>query len=105
MKITPIKPTDISPNMDIIIPDFVIEAVNEILKEKYRSGTNTVRIEQSELIKRVTKINPKIKPKEIFDNHMFDFEKLYEKYGWKVKYRSPDRDESFDEFFIFKPKK
>lgn len=105
MGILPIKPTDISPKLEPIIPEVVIKAVNEFLKDRYTGGDKEVIIKQKELVSKILKADKKIKREEIFDRNMLDFESLYAKNGWKVVYHSPDRDESFDEFFAFTPKK
>jgi hypothetical protein len=104
MSVQPIKPTDISPNLENIIPDVVIQAVNALLKDKYTGGKSAVTFKQDELINKVIGLDSSISRNQIFDKKMFDFEKLYEKNGWVVEYHKPDRDESFDIYFKFKPK-
>ena len=104
MGVKPLKPTDIAPNMDNIIPDSVIQAVNTLLQETYTGGKNPVIIKQDELIRKVKGLDTSITRSEIFEKHMFDFEKLYGKNGWIVEYHQPDRDENFDTYFKFTPK-
>jgi len=104
MATKPLKPTDIAPNMDNIIPDSVIQAVNALLQENYTGGKNPVTFKQDELIRKVRGIDGSISRNEIFEKHMFDFEKLFKKYGWDVEYHQPDRDESFETYFKFTPK-
>lgn len=104
MATKPLKPTDIAPNGDNIIPDSVIQAVNALLQEKYTGGKTPVTFKQDELIRKVRGIDSSISRSEIFEKHMFDFEKLYGKNGWVVEYHQPDRDESFETYFKFTPK-
>ena len=40
--------------------------------------------------------------KEIFDNHLLDFEDVYRDQGWSVMYDSPAYCESYDPYFLFK---
>lgn len=93
-KVQPISPDKIIENLDDIIPEYVIESVNELLKKKFRDIDDTIYIKQDELIKLILD-KSSIKREEIFDNHYLDFEALYEKYGWEVSYDKPGYDESY----------
>lgn len=95
----PISPQEIMDNLDKIIPSEVIESVNELLQERYRN-TGSVTILKEELISKIhTKID--VSRQELFDKKWMDFESLYYDNGWVVKYHSPDRGESFNEYFSF----
>lgn len=98
-----LSPTDIIKDLDSIIPESVITAVNNLLKEKYRG--HSVTLKQKEIVSAIIKLDPTLKRDKIFDNNYLDFEPIFAKAGWTVKYNSPDRDESFEEYFEFTPKK
>lgn len=100
--IKPISPKEIMENLDEIIPDAVIQAVNELLKEKYRGSEVTIK--QKDIVSRAVSIDNKLAGK-IIENKYLDFESLYEKSGWKVSYDKPGYNESYDAFFKFSPKK
>jgi len=100
-QVKPISPKEIIDNLEYIIPPAVLRAVNELLKEKFRGSS--VSINQSEIIRLATKYDNSLVGK-FFENNYLDFEKVYQKVGWKVTYHSPDRDESFKEYFEFSPK-
>ena len=114
----PIRPTEIVEQLDKIIPKMVIESVNDLLKQKYRGSKSDVVIYQEEIVERIIqkhKESVETQPDEeyyysngtfrrmIYDNNWLDFEKLYEKYGWKVMYDKPAYNETYKAFFTFKP--
>jgi len=102
-RVEPIKPKDIINNLTDIIHPAIIKAVNELLKEKYRGSS--VSIKQKEIVSKALSICSEITRNEIFEKNWMDFESVFRKAGWDVRYNSPDRDESFDEYFTFSAKK
>lgn len=103
--VTPMSPKDIENDLENIIPEFVITAVNNILKRKYRPNNTYVALKQNEIIKEIQSINPDVSRAQIFDNKWFDFESLFEKAGWKVEYDKPGYNETYEAHFTFTPKK
>lgn len=101
-KIVPITPKEIMNNLEYIIHPSIIKAVNCLLKERYKG--REVIIKQKEIIKKSKEFTPSLTEREIFDDHHMDFESIFRKAGWKVEYHSPDRDESFEEYFRFSAK-
>lgn len=102
-KIKALSPDEIIKDLDSIIPESVITAVNNLLKEKYRG--HSVILTQKKIVSAIIKLDPTLKRDTIFDNNYLDFEPIFTKAGWTVKYNSPDRDENYDEYFEFTPKK
>lgn len=108
-KVKPIKPEDIKPKKPEI-PDFVIEAFNELIQEKWNEKKGSAKIKQEEAIEKITEKCSKdgecgIERHEIFDNHYLDVEDLYRENGWDVKYfKQPYYETKEDHFFIFKKK-
>lgn len=104
-KIKPIRPDEIESNMEYIIPDFVFESVNELLKEVYR-GTGYVTIKTDAIVKKIL-ANPRcnVSKDTLFKKRYLDFEKVYGKYGWKVTFDKPAYDENYDSFYKFEAKK
>lgn len=90
-----------------ILPE-IIEAVNKFLCERF-NGNNSVKILKKELVSKTIiacEANGKTMTERILiDNGHLDFEIIYSSVGWKVKYESPDRDESFESYYLFTPKK
>ena len=91
-------------NLENIIPQSIILAVNELLTEKYR-GTGEVSIKQKDIIKRVLSIDDTLTNNIIFEKKYMDFEDLYRKSGWSVSYYKPSYDENYDAYFIFNKNK
>jgi hypothetical protein len=104
MSIKPITPFDVSIQEKTVIPDEVIAAFNELIAENWKKDKAVVK--QKKAIARVIKKLPKFKGKadELFDLGYFDIEQIFRKAGWIVKYESPDRNESFPEYFVFSRK-
>lgn len=89
---------------EVVIPDFIIEAVNALIKEKYFGKTKDFAIYQKELIDLIDKNNPNINWEDVFEKEWLDFEKLYSKYGWIVEYHSPGWDQNWKEHWTFSRK-
>jgi len=98
-----IKPSDIMDNLDTIIEPAVIQAVNEILKEKFRG--DSVTILQKDIVSRAIKINPKLTNDILYKNHHLDFEPIFIKAGWAVSYDKPGYNETYEPSFEFRTKK
>lgn len=99
-KVQPITPKELDETLDKSFPEAVIKAFNQLLKENYR-GKGSVNIEQEDVINLILKLDESLSKNVIFDKKYLDIEPLYRKYGWKVKYECPDRDENFDSYFVF----
>jgi hypothetical protein len=103
-EIKPISPDEIIQNLDKIIPAAIIQAVNQLLMEKYR-GTGEVTIKQKDIVERAVSIDERLTSSIIFEKKYMDFEDLYRKSGWSVSYDKPGYNENYDAFFIFNKKK
>ena len=101
-KVTPIKPDEIESNMAKIIPDFVLDSINELLKENYR-GRGSVMLKQKDIISKILKHpDTNLSKQQIYDKHYLDIEGVYSQYGWSVEYDKPSYgDSDFDTFFTF----
>lgn len=98
-KIQPIKRSEISQAKVALIPDSIINAVNELLKKSW-NGSFAV-IKSKELMKLVLESDSTLTDQIIFNNRFFDFEPIFRKEGWVVTFETPDRDQSFDSYFKF----
>lgn len=99
----PIKSNEIIDQLDTIIPNVVIEAVNNLLKEKFRGISATIL--QKDIVAEIIRLDSKITSKQIFDKKWMDFEEIYKKNGWLVTYDGPAYNESYEPSFNFKVKK
>lgn len=99
--IKPITPDEIKHE----IPDFIIEAVNTLIKKNW-DGKEAI-IKQNDILAIVSSKNDndgKPSRQTIFDNNWLDFEDLYRKVGWKVEYDKPTYNEFYDAYFKFTKK-
>lgn len=94
----PIKPSEV---LRKHIPDFVIEAMNELLMER---GADTYYLE--EVVQRIlAKAPPGTTKAMIFKNNWCDFEPLYRKAGWKVEFDTPDMYSTGQPLYRFREQK
>lgn len=87
------------------IPDYVIDAFNDLLTENYQEDETI--IEQEDIIRKILEYSTddELTRETIFKKHYLNIENLYRNNGWEVYYEKPAFDELFEPFFIFKPKK
>jgi hypothetical protein len=97
MNITPLKPSDVT----ITLPDYVIEATNNLIKKYYRGSRFDFTLE--ELIAEVKKVNPNVNEEELFERSELDIEKIFNENGWIVRYGSPSIVDDYLEYFEFTP--
>lgn len=98
-KVKPISPDEIK----IELPDFVIEAVNEMIKRKYRGGSFSFKAK--ELIALRNELNLGPKDKDWYQEKWMDFEEVFRESGWNVRYDRPGYNENYDDYYEFTPKK
>lgn len=99
----PLSPKDIMDDLPNIIPAVVIEAVNNLLKKKFRGNYATIKLKEVKAeIRRLG--GPSLQ--QLNDDKAFDFENVFRKNGWNVKYDQPSYgDSDFDSYYTFTPKK
>ena len=99
------SPEDVLKKRVETIPDYVIDAFNDLLTENYHEDETI--IEQEDVIRKIWEYSTddELTRKTIFKKHYLDIENLYRNNGWEVEYEKPAFDERFDPYFIFKPKK
>jgi len=88
----PITSQEVCKSRQNRIPDFVIEAFNNLITKNLNNMDNPdgAYIGQNEIIKEIImcaiKTNQQVTPQQIFENKWFEIENLYSKAGWKVTY-------------------
>jgi hypothetical protein len=95
--IKPISPEDLV----MLVPDFVIEAVNELIIENWNG--REARITQDSIIGRIIS-KESISRDEIYRRNLLNFEPIFEEAGWEVTYDKPGYCESYKAYFLFKKK-
>ena len=99
--VEPISPSDVKK----IIPDFVIEAVNQLIMENW-DGHEAIILQDDimDIVSSNDADDGKPSRREIFDKGWLDFEPLYREKGWNVEYDKPAYYEFYEPRFIFKKK-
>ena len=101
IEIKPVSPSTISSVKLKVFPNFVIEAVNELLALHYVPGRPT-EIKLKDVKDRIrSKMSLGVK----FDGSWLNFESIYEDEGWDVSYYRDDYTESYDAYFEFTERK
>ena len=103
----PVKPKDIIKLKKVVIPESIIECVNEMIAEQWDGSKAIIR--QGDLLEKVLdtvldRYKEKFR-KEIFEKHWFDFEPLFRKAGWQVSFDKPGYNEDYGAYFVFSKKK
>lgn len=99
--IKPIKPDELPGAKRVELPDFIFQAVNDLIIE-FWDGTRA-EFSQKRLVHEILQ-SSNIKRHHIFSRNYLDIEYFYEKEGWSVLYRSQVNDAYIDPFYIFLPK-
>lgn len=95
----PITPEEASRQAGDHIPDFVFEAVNNLIKKHFCHGKITIK--QSEIVQEIIRLGNLHSDSQIFAEKWLDFEQAYRNAGWNVVYDKPGHNESYDAFFVF----
>lgn len=107
MAVKPFSPQEAHAAGISTIPDEIIETVNDLLSTKYR-GRGSCTIKQDDIMNlALSKLQANENPvsrQEIFNKGWMDFEPLFEKAGWKVKYDKPGYCEDYAAYFEFSRK-
>lgn len=93
--IKPFSPDEALAKKYTNIPEFVIEAINELLARKITSSGHAY-FEQDDAVEAIiakmpvdllaSLTNHSERRHYVFDNNLLDFEALYRDHGWKVQY-------------------
>lgn len=104
MKTKIFTPQDAKEKHRETIPEFVIEAFNSLLAEKFNN--RGITITQDEAIDRILAYSKddELRRDIIFENKWLDVEPLYRENGWEVDFDKPGFNESYKAYFTFKPK-
>jgi hypothetical protein len=100
----PVTPKELAGTAGQDIPEVVIEAVNNLLKKKFRRG-GPVTLKQEDIVKEIVRLNHELNATTIYENGWLDFEPVFERAGWRVNYDKPGYNESYPATFEFTPKK
>jgi hypothetical protein len=102
MSTKPLSPTEVAAHRKILAPDFVIQAWNDCIAEKWDGRQSKVL--QEDLVQTVLKYATTLLEREVaFEKGYLDLEPVFRDEGWDVEYRRPAYCESFPAYFLFKP--
>lgn len=108
--IKPFSPDEAKANKVHTLPVQLIQAINELLSEKYTDG-GTIRITLKDLKARCRRVfgqdgmSSNADPISSWPDSVWDFEPVYRQQGWSVMYDKPAYNESYDGFYAFKRKR
>jgi hypothetical protein len=104
--IKPFSPTEACANKVLAIPKEIIQAVNELLAERYNDRA-AIHITLKEVKARCRKIlgidglSSDGDEVDAWPSSFWDFEPVYRDQGWTVDYDRPTHNESYDGYYIF----
>lgn len=111
--VKPFSPQDARQNKILVLPDFFLNAINQLLSEQYRANYE-ITLKAKDIIARAEQLrtNPdgdytssSAAPLNYYSSGYMDFKSVYEDAGWIVKYITPDYTESFDSYYTFEERK
>lgn len=106
IQIKPLTPKEVLSRRGKYLLPQLVEAVNTYLCENY-NGKNSVKMLRKEVVNKTielcSKNNIHMTEQILYQKGHLDFEGVFKKYGWNVTYESPDRDESFESYYLFTP--
>jgi hypothetical protein len=70
-----LSPKEVAKQAATEIPEVVIEAVNNLLKKKFRKGSVTLL--QDDIAKEITRLNSEMTPTKVYANGWMDFEPVF----------------------------
>lgn len=101
--VKPFTPDEARNHKKHIIPDEVIQVVNELLVRELND--NYATLYEEEIVAEVLKRMPHLTREDAFKNKYFNFEPLFREQGWDVKYDSPGYNESYRAHYVFTAKR
>ena len=105
MKIKPITPNEaneIKLKSDLDVPDFVIEAFNDLIGKNYDGDISYFL--QKEVVTAINKLTKLMKPRPKFDVKWLNVEAVFEKAGWHIAYDSGCRMDDEESYTFTKEK-
>lgn len=111
----PFSPTDLQKEAESFkIPDYVIQAVNELLLESCKGLEkipSTITIKELDIIEKALSIANKnrdescyLNSNHLYENKFLNFEPTFKREGWLIERDAPAYYESYSTFYIFKHK-
>ncbi len=91
----PIKPDEVVAKKKQLTPPEVFEVFDELIAEYWNNGRSSFSRTTAK-----NKIMTKITNKR-FDYNWLNVEDIYRQAGWKVEYKTPSYDESYDSYYTF----
>ncbi len=104
-RVLPISPQEVIQQKKNDIPDEALEAFNELIARNWNG--NESRVPQKDVV--ALMIKKGLNNHDIFNNGWLNVEDIYrartqESDGWEVEYDKPGYNESYEAYFIFRPK-
>lgn len=97
----PITPQEALQGKSKFIPEFVMEAFNELITKNFDGKTAIVS--QKEVVDLIiTKCPEDIESYHVFNEKWLDIEQIYVQSGWEVEYDKPGYNETYQAKFIFR---
>ena len=104
--IKPFTPEDVRKHKIFVLPQELLQSINELMSERYKPGGFNIKaeeiIERAKFIHSASSSNPfTTVGDDWYDKGYMDFESAYQEAGWKVKYNQPSYDENFSSYYRF----
>jgi hypothetical protein len=101
-----IRPEEIAAAKTRYFPEYVFDAFNQLLTEKYISSSQSVTIRQDDVITLMINLaggTEVISRDDIFKRGYLNIEEVYRSSGWEVDYDKPAYNEDYPATYKFTP--
>ena len=85
------------------VPDFVIEAVNELINKHWRDGGFSIK--QSVIVTALLAKHGNVTREQVFEQKWLDFEQAFMQRGWRVRHSKGTWGEANSAYFHFEEEK
>jgi hypothetical protein len=105
-----IKPNEVMPSVAARIPEYVIEAFNELIRAKFTGYSATVTLEDAKqaVARAIVQNNPEVPYQSIDsarkfadENRYLEVETIFRDAGWKVEYNHQSYGDSYASHYVF----
>lgn len=101
----PITPDEVGAQQSAQLPDFVFQAVNELLARKCSGPGKRACLLQCHVVDHIVECarreGVEIRTSDVFGRDYLNFEAAYRAAGWTVEYDKPGYNESYEPRFMF----
>lgn len=99
MGVLPISPNEVVEAKKNRLPDFVIEAFNQLIAKNWTGRSSRVLVRDA--VSEICRLNPSDGDFDPYKEGWLDVEPIYRGMGWTVEFDKPGYNESYEAYYLF----